>query len=211
MSISRKIVTSLSLLAALTSLNAQNQEEAKQLMEKTSKKLQSYESIQADFTFTLINPQENIKDTYEGTLQLSGEQYQLSLMGIIAYCNGETLWSVNPEIKETTVLDPAENELFNPQAIFRLYEKPFRYQMVSSSGDKAVIDLFPEEKEEAYTKIRLTVLKSKDQIDRVTFYSTDGNQYEIVITRMTTGAPIPSKNFSYDPANYPGFKVYDMR
>ncbi|MCK9325242.1 MAG: hypothetical protein M0P69_07075, partial [Bacteroidales bacterium] len=72
MSISRKIVTSLSLLAALTSLNAQNQEEAKQLMEKTSKKLQSYESIQADFTFTLINPQENIKDTYEGTLQLSG-------------------------------------------------------------------------------------------------------------------------------------------
>jgi len=207
----KKIIASFGLLAVIFTLGAQNNQEAKQLMEKVSKKLQSYQSIQADFSFTLSNPGQNIKDTYDGTLLLSGDQYKLALMGIIAYCNGKALWTVNPELKETTILDPEENELFNPKSIFRLYEEEYRYQMVSDSGDRAVMDLFPLDQEETYTKIRLTLLKSKEQIERVTYYSTDGNQYEVVIKKMTTDAPVPQKSFSYDPTNYPGFKVYDMR
>lgn len=192
-------------------LHGQNQADTKTLMERVSKKLQSYTTVKTDFSFTLSNPEEKIDDTHEGSLFLNGSKYRLSIMGILAICNGETLWTVNEELKEANIIDPDENEMFNPKSIFTLYEKNFRYEPVAIAGDKVTVDLFPTGTEETYSKIRMDILKSKDQIDRVVYYSKDGNQYIIKIKSFSSNIPADERMFVFDAKQFPGVKVFDMR
>ncbi len=192
-------------------LTGQTPADTKVQMERVSKKLQSYTTLKADFSFTLSNPEEKINDTHEGSLFLNGSKYRLNIMGIVALCNGETLWTVNEELKEANIIDPDENEMFNPKSIFTLYEKNFRYESVSNAGDKATIDLFPADKEESYSRIRMDIIKSKDQIDKVTYYSKDGNQYVIKIKSLLSNLPADEKMFVFDTKQFPGVKVFDMR
>jgi outer membrane lipoprotein-sorting protein len=193
------------------SLQAQTQNDSKGLMDRVSKKLQSYTSLKADFSFTLSNPEEKIDDTRDGSLVLNGSKYRLNIMGILALCDGETLWTVNEELKEANIIDPEDNEMFNPKSIFTLYEKNFRYETVATSGDKVTIDLFPTDKDESYSKIRMDIIKSKDQIDKVTYFSKDANQYIIKIKSFTANVPVDAKMFVYEPKNFPGVKLFDMR
>jgi outer membrane lipoprotein-sorting protein len=208
----RRILFSTLLLTVLIGTgNAQSTTDTKNMMDRVSKKLQSYKTIKADFTFTLENEEEAINDTQEGSLILAGDKYRLNLMGIVAICNGETLWTVNEELKEANIIDPAENELFNPKSIFTLYEKKFRYEPVRSTPEIAVVDLIPLEEEAVYSKIRMEIIKTKDQIAEVTYFSTDGNQYIISIKSLNTNLSADDKMFVFDSKQYPGIKVFDMR
>jgi outer membrane lipoprotein-sorting protein len=193
------------------SLNGQSQSDTKSMMDRVSKKLQSYTTVKADFTFTLSNPDEKINDTHEGSLFLNGSKYRLSIMGIQALCDGKTLWTVNEELKEANIIDPEENEMFNPKSIFTLYEKNFRYEPVTVAGDKVTVDLFPSDSDESYQKIRMDILKSKDQIDRVIYYSKDGNQYIIKIKTLAANVPADERMFTFDAKQFPGVKLFDMR
>jgi outer membrane lipoprotein-sorting protein len=192
-------------------LNGQSQSETKSMMDRVSKKLQSYTTVKADFTFTLSNPDEKINDTHEGSLFLNGSKYRLNIMGIQALCDGKTLWTVNEELKEANIIDPEENEMFNPKSIFTLYEKNFRYEPVAVAGDKVTVDLFPTDSDESYQKIRMDILKSKDQIDRVVYFSKDGNQYIIKIKTLAPNVPADDRMFTFDAKQFPGVKLFDMR
>ncbi|MCX6227412.1 MAG: outer membrane lipoprotein carrier protein LolA [Bacteroidia bacterium] len=208
---SRLIFILFSVTILPVNLYCQNQADTKALMDGVSKKLQSYTTVKADFTFTLSNPEEKINDTHEGSLFLSGSKYRLSIMGVLAICNGETLWTVNEELKEANIIDPDENEMFNPKSIFTLYEKNFKYDPVETAGDKVTIDLLPTDTEESYLKIRMDILKSKNQIDKVIYYSKDGNQYIINIKAFSSNIPADDKMFIFDEKLFPGVKVFDMR
>jgi len=192
-------------------LHGQDQAETKTLMDRVSKKLQSYTTVKAEFSFTLSNPEEKIDDTHDGSLLLNGSKYRLNIMGILAICDGETLWTVNEELKEANIIDPDENEMFNPKSIFTLYEKNFKYEPVAVAGDKITVDLFPTGKDETYSRIRMDILKSKDQIDRVVYYSKDGNQYIIKIKSFSSNIPADERMFVFDAKQFPGVKVFDMR
>ena len=208
----RRILFSTLLLTVIIGTgNAQSTTDTKNMMDRVSKKLQSYKTIKADFTFTLENEEEAINDTQEGSLILAGDKYLLNLMSIVAICNGETLWTVNEELKEANIIDPAENDLFNPKSIFTLYEKKFSYEPVRSTPEIAVVDLIPLEKEAAYSKIRMEIIRAKDQIAEVTYFSTDGNQYIITIKSLNTNLSADDKMFVFDSKQYPGIKVFDMR
>jgi len=185
--------------------------EAKAVMDRVSQKLQSYKSLKIEFTFTLENEDEPVNDSMEGTLLLAGNKYRLNVMGILALCDGEALWTVNDELKEVNVMNPDENELFNPSDIFSLYDKKFTYQPVSSTPERAIIDLIPAEKEDSYTKIRLEILKAKDQIEEVTYFSTDGNLYIITINSLTANVPADERKFTFESKDFPGLKVFDLR
>lgn len=199
------------LLASTLTIFSQNQSDTKNLIDRVSRKLQSYKALKADFSFTLSNSDEQINDTHDGSLILSGDKYRLNIMGILAICNGETLWTINEELKEANIIDPDENDLFNPKSIFTIYEKSFRYEPVSTTGDKVTVDLIPTGIDESYSKIRMDILKSKESIDQVKYFSKDGNQYIVKIKAFQPDIQTNERMFSFDSKQFPGVKVYDMR
>ena len=192
-------------------LYSQSDQEAQKIMEKLSAKLQSYKNLQADFTFTLYAPQDDIKDTQKGKLVLQGNKYRLEVMGILAICNGELLWSINKGNKEVYVLNPDDNELFNPTDIFALVTTDFHYSLVSQSGNLNCINMIPKETNAGYQKILMEINRKKEQISKVTYFSDDGNQYIIEITSFISNQPIDDSFFLFNKTQWPGYDLYDMR
>jgi len=208
----RTLITLVSMLLFIPQASMpQDAVQAQKLITKVSSKLKSHKSLQSDFSFTLFNPEVDMKDTHKGSLLLSGSKYRLQLMGLLALCNGDALWSINQETKEVYLMDPEENELLDPNAIFNLVEKDFSYKWIGQSGSAVTIDLIPKLADGNYSKISMVIDQAKEQILKATYFSDDGNQYIIEIRSLLFDPPADEGFFMYDKSKYPGFTLFDMR
>ena len=195
----------------------QNTKKAKEILDKVSAKTKSYNTISADFTFSMENLQEEISETNEGKILIKGDKYKVTLMGVDTYFDGKTIYTFLKEAEEVNITepDPEDEETLNPATIFTIYDKGFKYRYVGEGTENGKtfyeIDLYPENRDKPYSRIKLRILK-----DELTLYSLrqvgkDGNNYTVVVNSMKTNIPLDDSDFVFDPAKYPDVDVIDMR
>lgn len=190
---------------------------AKQILDKVSAKTKSYSSIEANFTFTLENLQANLTDTHSGTIVIKGDKYKVSIMGVDNYFDGKFLWMHMKDAGEVNISDPAamDDDMLNPATIFSLYEKGFKWMYVGENtinGKKVdVVDLFPENRDQEYSRIKLYIFQDNLQFARIEQIGKDGTNYLIDITKMEVNKPVSDSIFRFEPAKHPGVEVIDLR
>ena len=54
----------------------QNPEKAKEILDQVTAKTKTYKTIKADFSFSLENLQEDIKEEYKGNIAIKGDKYK---------------------------------------------------------------------------------------------------------------------------------------
>lgn len=190
---------------------------AKEILQKVSVQTKSYQSIQADFSFTMENLQEKINETHHGSILLKGNQYKISLMGVENLFDGKTLYTWMKEAGEVNLSEPdlADESTLNPATIFTIYEKGYKLKYV---GEKTVngktmqeIDLYPENRDKPYSRVKLMVNKETAQIHSFMQQGKDGNNYTIVVTKMNTNVPANASDFVFNKAQNPKVQVIDLR
>lgn len=199
------------LLACLSFLPAQAQDEARTILDQVSKTLAGYQTIQADFSFTLSNQEAAIEDTFEGNLVIEGEKFRLKMMGMLILCDGNKLWNYSEEMNEAILMDPDESEFFNPTQIFTLYQKDFALTIQKNAKPVYDILLTPVKDHPDYHKILLRLNAEKNTIVGATYYGKDGNDYLLQIKNTIPNIQVDDRFFIFDPAQYPGSTVFDMR
>ena len=195
----------------------QNTKKAKEILDRVSAKTKSFNTISADFSFSMENLQEDISETNEGTILIKGDKYKVSLMGVDTYFDGKVIYTYMKEAEEVNITepDPEDEETLNPATIFTIYEKGFKYRYLGEGTEDGKtfyeIDLYPENRDKPYSRIKLRILK-----DDLTLYSLrqvgkDGNNYTVVVNSMKTNIPLADSDFVFDPAKHPDVDVIDMR
>lgn len=199
------------------SVMAQSSQKAKEILDQVSAKTKSYPAIIADFSFSMENLQEDISETYDGSILLKGNKYKVSLMDFDTYYDGKALYTHMIDAGEVNITqpDPNDEETLNPANIFTIYEKGFKYTYV---GEGTVdgkpcheIDLFPENRDKPYSRIKLIVFKDNLQIYSFRQVGKDGNNYTVVIKKMTTNKPVTDNVFTFDKTKHPNVDIIDMR
>ena len=201
------------------SLFAQQDAKAKEILDKLSLTNKAYKTIQIDFSFTLENKSGSVTETNEGSVALKGKSYRLHMpaMGMEVFSDGAVTWSYLTQSNEVNIsaVDPDSEASLNPANIFTIYEKGFNYTYVGEEkveGKVAqVIDLFPLDKAKEFTKVRLSIDKSKYQILMAKTYNKDGNTYTLAMKNMKTDQNLAPDYFKFDPAKYPKVEINDMR
>lgn len=202
-----------------TALFSQSSEvvKAKQILDKVSAKTKGYSSIKADFRFTLENLQANLTDTYSGTIIIKGDKYKVSIMGVDNYFDGKNLWMHMKDGGEVNISDPAamDDDMLNPATIFSMYESGFKWMYVGENtlnGKKVdVVDLFPENRDQEYSRIKLHIYQDNLQFARIEQIGKDGTNYYIDITKMEVNQTFPDSTFTFDVNKHPGVEVIDLR
>lgn len=190
---------------------------AKDILDKVSEVTQSYNSIKADFTFSMENTQADITDSHEGTIVISGDKYKATVMNVDSYFDGETLWTHLREVGEVNISnpDPMDETTLSPANIFNIHEDGFRYIFAGEDNLKGqkvnIIDLFPEDRDKPYSRIKLYVNKSNNHISKIMQLGKDGNNYIIDINEMKTNVPVEPSMFEFDQKANPEVDVIDMR
>ena len=61
-------------------IQAQNSQKARNLLDEVSAKVKSYDNISIDFKYSLTNPKENLNQESKGNVIMQGNKYVLNFM-----------------------------------------------------------------------------------------------------------------------------------
>lgn len=195
---------------------AQYDPKALEILEAMGEKYKSIPAYEANFSWTLTNDVENIKEEFKGKLTVKGEKYRISLPEQEVINNGVTVWTYLPDVKEVNIdnFDKNSGDI-NPWKIYEIYQKDFKYLYLQDKSEDGMlceeVDLVPEKKDAQYFKIKLMISKKDKLIHSLTMFDKGGNRYKYTITRFVPNAVIADSYFSFDPKQYPGVDVIDLR
>ncbi len=190
---------------------------AKQILDKAAEKNKSFQTIKADFNFTLENIQAKISDTHSGKIIIKGDKYKIDLMGADTYYNGKTVWVYLKDVREVNISNPdfMDEQVLIPSTIFSTHHEGYKYIHAGETtfnGKKVdIIDLFPDKRNKPFSRIKLHIYQDNSQIGKITQIGKDGNNYIIDIKKMETNTPVDDTIFVFDATKYPGVEVIDLR
>jgi outer membrane lipoprotein-sorting protein len=212
----KKFIVLLFLLSSVQ-LFSETDTKAKAILDKTSEKNQSYQSINATFEFTMQNDASGLNESSNGTLILQKDKYKLSFNGVEIYCDGKTQWTYMKEAQEVNISNAGtetDEESINPASIFTIYEKGYKNTYIgeSSIGSKKTykIELIPVQPKDV-SKVIIEIEQSTYQIQSAKLFGKDDNIYTIKLLSMDTNKLYDASTFTFDTKKNPKVGINDMR
>ena len=192
---------------------AQSDSKAKEILDKVANQFKAYPAAEIEFTLTMENPEENIREEHAGKAWMKGNKYKLNLMEVENYYDGQVIYTYMPEVNEVTIKNPSEEEegFLNPTTLFDIHNQGFNQKIISTTDGVTYIELYPTA-EKNFSKIGIWVNVANSTIQKVTSFGKDGNQVTIAIKSIKSLNPVPEDAFfSFDKTKHPDVEVVDMR
>ena len=208
-----------SVLIALLSLPviAQQQSQAKVILDKTAEAFRKAGGVKADFTVKAVT-NGLVEGAENGTIQLKGEKFVLKTSDIITWFDGKTQWSYMVRNDEVNVSTPTQEELqqINPYTFLYMYQKGFSYKLgtVKTFQGKAVweVVLTANDKKQELESITLYVTKNTYEPLYILLQQRDQQtRNEITVTGYQTRLNYADSIFSFDKKQYPNAEIIDLR
>ena len=195
------------------SIYCQSSEDAKKILDDVSIKISSFENISFDFTYSLNNKEEQIKQETNGNVTVSGNKYKLNYLGSTQIFDGEKTYTIIPENEEITISQSDdENEVsINPSKLLTFYKSGYSYSMDIKQKhlDKSIqfIKLTPIEKNSDLKYLLLGIdIDSKD-IFRLIEIGKNQTTTTLTINNQKTNMLLNNSFFSINLKNYPNYFI----
>lgn len=197
-------------------LEAQNDPKALEILDAMSAKYQNVEAFSAKLVYKLENPTERVNETFKGELTVMGDKYRLKIGEQEIINNGSTIWTYLREVNEVNVDNYyPEDDPMAPAKIYTIYRDGYKYSFVEEDKQKGrivqVVDLEPENKDEPFYKIRLTIDKEDKTLVDYKVFDKNGNRYLWSVSDFDTNLKLTASHFEFDADEYKGVEVIDLR
>lgn len=193
---------------------AQTDQAAVKVLDKFSSTALSSPSVSLKFRIITLNQQDNARDTTEGSLIMSKDQYRLELPDNITWFNGNTSWNYLVAEREVTIVKPDRKDdsfMSKPSSIFTLYKKGYKARLVEENTKTFIVDLYPEDINSDLVRIRLTIGKTAYSLDGAEYKRKDGVTMFLAVNEYNLKIKPDASAFTFNPKNYKGVEVIDMR
>lgn len=195
---------------------AQQQEQAKVVLDKTAAAFKAAGGVKADFSVQAFNKGRSMGES-TGIIQLSGEKFLLKTREATIWFDGKTQWTYLAESEEVNVTTPTPEDLqgMNPYALLSLYQKGFSYKMGPAKvfRGKPVYEviLTATNKRQELSQLTLYVTKEDYRPVCVMVESRNGNKSEITVTGYQAGLTYANTLFVFNKKQYPHAEIIDLR
>jgi len=182
------------------------------ILDEISAKTKAYKTLLIEFSYTMENTKEKIKDNFNGILLSKGDKYKLSIAGQEVICDGTTSWTYLKDAREVQINDVgADDDSFTPTKMLSSYNDNYRSKFIEDKNNKQVIELIPLKKGKSFSKVILTIDKLKKQVSSFVMFDKGGNTFTYMVNKFITDPPLADKEFAFNKADHPGIEVVDMR
>jgi outer membrane lipoprotein-sorting protein len=196
-----------------TTLQAQTSMEAKQLLDKVATKMKTYDNLSFDFSYTLVNQKENIRQETEGFIAVQGEKYRLEIPEATQIFDGEQRYTIVPDNEEVTISDATSEDdmVLNPTELLFFYQEGYDYHMdikQNVSGRQIqFIKLIPAKQEEQMAYLLLGIDTNSLAIYRLIEIGNNGTQTTLTVKDFKTNEALKGDLFTFDASNYPDYYI----
>lgn len=212
----KKLLFLFSAFLIFTSVQAQDTQRARNLLNEVSAKVKSYNNIQIDFRYSLRNTRENINQETRGDVTLKGDNYVLNLMGTTMLFDGKKLHTIVPEDEEVTISkhNPNDDTVITPAKLLTFYEKGYTYKwdIVQDVMGRKIqyIQLRPTDSKAEIKDILLGIDSQTKHIYKLIQRQDNGTEITITITSFKTNQPLPESMFRFDANRYQNYYINNL-
>jgi outer membrane lipoprotein-sorting protein len=213
----KKIGLLVLLMSALaSSVWAQRDPKALEILDAMSEKYQNIDAFKAKLVYKLENPSEKLNETFRGEITVMGEKYRLKIGEQEIINNGSTIWTYLQEVNEVNVDNYyPEDDPMAPAKIYTIYREGYKYSFVEEKKQKGnvvqVVDLEPDNKDEPFFKIRLTIDKDDRTLLNYKVFDKNGNRYLWTVSDFDPTLKLTASHFEFDPSEYKDVEIIDLR
>jgi len=203
------------LLAALFigfSTQAQDKK-AKDLLDKVTAKVKSYENITIDFKYSLNNAKENINQDSKGSVVMKGNQFVLSFMGITKIFDGKKNYTINPEDEEITIskVDEKDESAITPSKMLTFFNTGYKFSMditQNVAGKKVqYVKLTPTSAKDPRKEILVGIDTKTNNIHNVIEIAKKGTKTTLTVISFKTNQALPKNQFTFVASKYPNYYI----
>ena len=142
--------------------------------------------VELDYDY--VTRMSGVKVTGSGVLYVQGNMWHIEGNGIEIWCDGKTVWTVDPYAEEVIIESVSEEdagELVNPALMFVRMKDHFNVSKIVDSADgKASIYVLEPKSDIGMNFFNVEILKSSAQIRGGLFAMEDGNEVKITVSTM---------------------------
>ena len=195
------------LLVALSVLtitaNAQNDPNAKKVLDGVSTKLKTFKGIVADFSYVSKGRTGKTNSSVLGKINIKGDKYYIKQGLTEIFSDGAKTWNYNGNDEVTITPVESDNQALTPQKLLtNFYDKDFTYKLVSSAGSFNEIEMTPVDKRKNFQKVNVFVDKAKMMITKARVLDKSSNTIEFTLKNINTNAAIPDATFVFNKNKY---------
>jgi len=204
------------LMVSISTVWAQRDPKALEVLDAMSEKYQNVGGFKAKLVYKLENPTERLNETFRGEITVLGDKYRLKIGEQEIINNGSTIWTYLREVNEVNVDNYyPEDDPMAPAKIYTIYREGYKYTFVEETKQKGrivqVVDLEPENKDEPFYKIRLTIDKEDKTLVNYKVFDKNGNRYLWTVSDFEPNLNLTASHFEFDPGEYKDVEIIDLR
>jgi outer membrane lipoprotein-sorting protein len=210
----RSLILLLIPLTIFGKITAQEDPEALKILDRFASIAVSSPSVSFSFTMFTNDVMENRKDTLEGKVVIAGDKYRLSLPESTTWFNGTDNWNYMPSVEEVTITRPDSREVSffaKPSLLFEMYKQDYKARLIEETSATWVIDLYPNDIKSEMTRVRLTISKTGTELKNAEYKTRNGITITLNVRDYNLKFRPDGKYFDFNPADYKGVEVIDMR
>lgn len=195
---------------------SQNDNEAKALVKQVLDKVESYDNFVIDFTYSLENVEQNIKQETRGDVSIKDEKYVLNLMGTTQIFDGDKIYTIVPEDDEVTIsaYDETDTEQITPSKMLTFYDNGYRFKMdvlQNKEGRKIqYVELIPIDSDNEMKQILLGIDKQTKHIYNLIQVQPDDTRIEFRVTKFKTNEPLSATHFEFQRSKYADYYINEL-
>ena len=190
--------------------------EAKKILKEIKDAFEEAESFSIDFHMTMSYPGE---DDYlqEGTIVQQGASFHLDMTEYLIISNNTTRWVYHKTDNIVNLYNATSDDSWmTPKDFLNIYDSPeFVYTLLPDAHTQVKSEHWIEFKsldpDSDYSKVRMKVIKANNQIRSIKAFATDGSSYELLVDQINYSPPFRKDLFQFEPNDFPGIKIEDLR
>ena len=206
----------LALIAGLFLSSPLFAQDADALLNKLSEKAQSFKAYEIAYTSTLVDLKNDFELSQQGIVQIEGDRFHLDLGDYVIYCDGETVWTFEPEMNECYVDDTEtmKEEGMDPSKLFTVWEEDFRREWMGRTSvegrDCAHINLYAS-MDKAYHTLQLFVDDKALEVVQIVMKGREGSDVTYTVKSFSTTLEVVPGMFTFPAEKHPGVDLIDNR
>lgn len=205
----KHILLTIILLALSFSSMAQD---AVTLFRSAVDKLKTYDNIEIEFDYNMINTEAGIYETMTGYGIMQGNAFKLNILGQEIMSDGTTSWNYNADAEEVLISDVDDSEgNGTPLSIINAYYDNISAKYLENTGNIKKIEANTLTGNNNLEKIVVTIDASTLEIKDLHVFDKNKNEFVYIITKFVTNQTLPADFFTFKESDYPDADIIDMR
>ena len=186
------------------------------LLSKLFVKLKPLTAYEIAYTSTLVDLKNDFELSQQGIVQIEGDRFHLDLGDYVIYCDGETVWTFEPEMNECYIDDTEtmKEEGMDPSKLFTVWEEDFRREWMGRTTvegrDCAHINLYAST-DKAYHTLQLFVDDNALEVVRIVMKGREGSDVTYTVKSFSTSLDVVPGMFIFPAEKHPGVDLIDNR